>query len=227
MASIGIHTAGKLLRPSLHPTNKSNQIFCPNPHLYISNNTKKNPQQFPSASIAPPQRTILSPHHQDEELTELNSDSHIKSEEFLGKIDSWVENSVTDIVNNLKQAPLLVQIYSEFDGKIKIETRKAVVDEWAEVRDEWRSGESKSPDGLIFVEELERESEEFGEGVSRAWGIVVQGKGRERGPACYLLRTDRVCAGLGLGFCTHFCLMRVKSFTDSALDQFKDSWLLQ
>lgn len=157
---------------------------------------------------------------------EPGSDSH-KNEDLVGKIDSWVQDSVTDIVKNLKQAPLLVQIYSEFDGTIKIQTEKAVVDQWPAVRDEWRSGESKSPDGLIFVEELERESEELGEGVTRAWGIVVQGKGCERGPACYLLKTDRVCAGLGLGFCTHFCLMRVKSFRDCALEQFKDSWLLQ
>lgn len=128
-------------------------------------------------------------------------------------------------MKNLKHAPLLVQIYSEFDGGVKIQTEKAVSDKWAVVRDGWRSGEWKSPDGLIFVEELERESSDE-EGVRRAWGMVVQGKGAECGPACYLLKTDRVCAGLGLGFCTHFCLMRVNNFRDSALEQFQDSWLL-
>lgn len=158
------------------------------------------------------------------------SGSRIESDDHLGRIDSWVQNSVPDIVKNLKQAPLLVQIYSGFDGGIQIQTEKAVLEEWPATRDEWRSGESKSPDGLIFVEELERESDEnqeLGEGVTRAWGIVVQGKGAECGPSCYLLKTDRVCAGLGLGFCTHFCLMKVKNFRDSALEQFNDSWLLR
>lgn len=169
-------------------------------------------------------------HRQHEELTEPVSDSNAKTDDHLGKIDSWVQGSVSDIVKNLKQAPLLVQIYSEFDGGIRIRTGRAVSEEWSAARDEWRSGESKSPDGLIFVEELGRESgenRESVEGTTKAWGIVVQGKGAECGPACYLLKTDRVCGGLGLGFCTHFCLMRVNNFRDSALEQFKDSWLLR
>ena len=85
-----------------------------------------------------------------------------------------------DIVKNLKQAPLLVQIYSGLDGGVRIETEKAVAEEWPAAREGWRSGESKSPDGLIFVVELERERESESElGVTRAWEIVVQGKGDE------------------------------------------------
>ncbi|XP_057778426.1 uncharacterized protein LOC130997187 [Salvia miltiorrhiza] len=225
MASIRIHTSGKLLsrRPSFLPTNKPNQIFTMNTLLP----TKKSPQQFPSASIAPSHHAIHPAHCEIEESIEPASDSSIKSDDPLGRIDSWLQDSVPDIVKNLKKAPLLVQIYSGFDGGIRIQTEKA---KWPMARDEWRSGESKSPDGLIFVEELERErggNGELEEGVTRAWGIVVQGKGAECGPACYLLKTDRVCAGLGLGFCTHFCLMKVNNFRDSALEQFKDSWLLQ
>ncbi|XP_047946063.1 uncharacterized protein LOC125192508 [Salvia hispanica] len=220
MASIGIPTAGKLTtgRPSLHPANKPNQNFTP-----IRTKKFKPPRQFPSASIGP---TLPPAHH--------GSDESIDSRDPPAKIDSWLQDSVPDIVKNLKQAPLLVQIYSGLDGGVRIETEKAVAEEWPAAREGWRSGESKSPDGLIFVEELERGSE-LGEesesesklGVTKAWGIVVQGKGAECGPACYLLKTDRVCAGVGLGFCTHFCLMKVNNFRDSALDQFKDSWLLQ
>lgn len=234
MASIGIHSGGKLLYPSFLPRNKSNQMFSSNPYLSISNDTKKIPQQLVSASITPSHHQgIVSPHP-----GEVVTDSHSKDGEFLGNIDSWLQDSVADIVKNLKQAPLLVQIYSEYDGvsengRAKIQTEKAILEKWPLVKGEWRSGESKSPNGLIFVEELdqdpdqENKNQDFEEGATRAWGIVVQGKGVECGPACYLLKTNRVCSGLGLGFCTHFCLMRVNNFRDSALEQFKDSWLLQ
>ncbi|KAG6402032.1 hypothetical protein SASPL_138902 [Salvia splendens] len=156
MASIGIPTAGKLTtgRPCLHPASKPNQNFTA-----IRTKKFKPPRQFPSASITP------ALHGSEESI-----DSRTRGGDPLAKIDSWLQDSVPDIVRNLKQAPLLVQIYSGLDGG---------------------------------------------------------GKGAECGPACYLLKTDRVCAGVGLGFCTHFCLMKVNNFRDSALDQFKDSWLLQ
>ncbi|KAL3834755.1 hypothetical protein ACJIZ3_009491 [Penstemon smallii] len=142
-----------------------------------------------------------------------------------------MQESVTEIVKNLKQGPLLVHIYSdnEFE-KVKIKTEKACLGEWPVVKKEWENGELKSPDGLIFVEELDSENlnyQDCEESMARAWGVVVQGKGMECGPICYLLKTNRVCGGLGLGFCTHFCLMRVKNFRHSALEQFNDSWLLQ
>ncbi|KAL1542060.1 hypothetical protein AAHA92_26200 [Salvia divinorum] len=215
MASIGIHTAAKLTtrRPSLHPANKPNQNLTASLKF-------KPPRQFPSASIAPSHPALPRTRRGSGE----SIDSRAKGGDPLARIDSWLQDSVPDIVKNLKQAPLLVQIYSGLDGGVRVETERAVPEEWPAAREQWRSGESKSPDGLIFVEELERESEP---GATRAWGIVVQGKGAECGPACYLLKTDRVCAGLGLGFCTHFCLMKVNNFRDSALDQFKDSWLLQ
>ncbi|XP_049409540.1 uncharacterized protein LOC125872791 [Solanum stenotomum] len=147
-----------------------------------------------------------------------------------GKIDEWMSESVVDIVKNLKQAPLLVQIYSE-DGKgqVKIKTERAVEEDWPMKKSQW---EKRSPDGLIFVGELGSEDEklveEEGEGITKAWGVVVQGKGMECSPACYLLKTSRVGAGFGMGlFCTHFCLAKVQNFRDSALMQFQNSWLLQ
>ncbi|KAI3458464.1 hypothetical protein Pfo_015127 [Paulownia fortunei] len=234
MASIGIHSGGKLLYPSFLSRNKSNQIFSSNPFLSISNNTKKIAQQLVSASVTSSNSAVVSAPPGEEVMADSNSKDGV----FLEKIDSWMQDSVADIVKNLKQAPLLVQIYSENDGasengRVEIQTEKAIVEQWPVVKGEWRSGESKSPDGLIFVEELEQDpdqgnvNQDFGEGVSRAWGIVVQGKGVECGPACYLLKTNKVCAGMGLGFCTHFCLMRVNNLRNSALEQFKDSWLLQ
>lgn len=154
------------------------------------------------------------------------------------KLDRWMRGSVEEIVKNLKKAPLLVQVYSDGSGEEKAEIRaeRAVVEEWPAVKGEWESGERRSPDGLIFVEELRDDGEddceddgEDNETVTRAWGIVVQGRGAECGsPVCYLLKTSKVGAGIGMGlFCTHFCLVRVKSFRESAFCQFKNCWLLQ
>lgn len=149
-----------------------------------------------------------------------------------GKIDEWMKESVVDIVKNLKQAPLLVQIYAgEGKGDVKIKTERAVEEDWPIVKSEWESGEKRSPDGLIFVGEIGSEDEKIVEEegrITKVWGVVVQGKGVECSPSCYLLKTSRVFAGFGMGlFCTHFCLARVQNFRDSALVQFKNSWLLQ
>nr|XP_009771624.1 PREDICTED: uncharacterized protein LOC104222129 [Nicotiana sylvestris] len=159
-----------------------------------------------------------------------------KTETVLsGKLEEWMKGSMVDIVKNLKQAPLLVLVY-DGEGQVKIKTERAVVEDWPVVKSEWKSGEKRSPDGLIFIEELGTEgelrdgkiAEESEECITKAWGVVVQGKGVECSPACYLLKTSRVGAGLGKGlFCTHFCLARVQNFRDSALEQFKDCWLLQ
>nr|GLL28052.1 uncharacterized protein LOC109193963 [Ipomoea trifida] len=160
------------------------------------------------------------------------------------KLDRWMRGSVAEIVKNLTRAPLLVQVYSDGGEEENADVRaeRAVVEEWPAVKGEWESGERRSPDGLIFVEELRDDgvnddeeesfngvnSEEGNETVTRAWGIVVQGRGAECGPVCYLLKTSKVGAGIGMGaFCTHFCLVRVKSFRESAFCQFKNCWLLQ
>ncbi|KAL4574966.1 hypothetical protein LXL04_021806 [Taraxacum kok-saghyz] len=158
---------------------------------------------------------------------DLSCDSPGVSEKF----DEWMRNSVTDIVKNIKQAPLLVQIYA--DGVVK--TEKAVESEdWPNVVKEKPS----SPDGIILVEELrdkfdpvnsgDGSEEEDGNGT-RVFGVLIQGKfkGRDRcKSACYLLKTSSVNGGMG-PFCTHFCLMKVHSFSKSASSQLNDCWLLQ
>ncbi|KAL6533008.1 hypothetical protein OROMI_027120 [Orobanche minor] len=225
MASIGIHSGGNLSYASFPPVNRFNQFSSSIPLSSISSNkTKKLPKPLVSSSTTSSNPTLVS-----------TPDSHIEDGFFLEKIDSWMQESVSEIVRNLKKAPLLVQIYSgNENGKVRIETEKAILDNWPAKKDEWRrNGESKTPEGLIFVEELgldcdqENPDRDSGEGVTRAWGIIIQGKGVECGPACYLLKTNRVCAGMGLGFCTHFCLMRVNNLRDSAFEQFRDYWLLQ
>ncbi|KAI3517503.1 hypothetical protein L1887_16718 [Cichorium endivia] len=144
------------------------------------------------------------------------------------KFDEWMRNSVTEIVKNIKQAPLLVQIYA--DGVVK--TEKAVeAEDWPNVVKERPS----SPDGIILVEELgdKIDPADSGDGLeedgTKAFGVLIQGrfKGRDRfKSACYLLKTCSVNGGLG-PFCTHFCLMKVHSFSKSASSQFNDCWLLQ
>ncbi|CAI9295844.1 unnamed protein product [Lactuca saligna] len=145
------------------------------------------------------------------------------------KFDEWMRNSVTEIVKNIRQAPLLVQIYA--DGVVK--TEKAVeAEDWPNVVKERPS----SPDGIILVEELQDKIDpaDSGDGLeeengTRAFGVLIQGrfKGRDRcKSACYLLKTSSVNGGMG-PFCTHFCLMKVHSFSKSASSQFNDCWLLQ
>ncbi|KAL4333017.1 hypothetical protein GQ457_07G019720 [Hibiscus cannabinus] len=146
------------------------------------------------------------------------------------KIDEWMRDSVAEIVKKLPESPLLVHIFSDVkDNSTKMRTEKAEEDKWALVKQKWEKGESPMPDGLIFVEEIEQQEEvPESESESRAWGIVVQGctGGGAAGSACYLLKTSRVGSGFGSG-CTHFCLVRVKSFTETAFSQLKGCWLLQ
>ncbi|KAK8552651.1 hypothetical protein V6N13_121035 [Hibiscus sabdariffa] len=142
------------------------------------------------------------------------------------KIDEWMRDSVAEIVSKLPESPLLVHIFSDVkNNTTKMRTEKAEEDKWALVKQKWEKGESPMPDGLIFVEEIEQQ-EEVPESESRAWGIVVQGCTGAADSACYLLKTSRVGSGFGSG-CTHFCLVRVKSFTETAFSQLKGSWLLQ
>ncbi|KAG6424359.1 hypothetical protein SASPL_114776 [Salvia splendens] len=77
-------------------------------------------------------------------FTEESINSRTRGGDPLEKIDLWLQDLVPDIVRNLKQAPLLVQIYSRLDGKVRIETEKAVPEVWPAAREGWRSGESKS-----------------------------------------------------------------------------------
>ncbi|CAL5404749.1 unnamed protein product [Camellia sinensis] len=148
---------------------------------------------------------------------------------FSSNLDEWMRDSAAEIVKNLREAPLFVQIYAANNGgATRLETEKAVAEDWPVVARRWKDGDTPSPDGLILVEELGGgdEEEEEEERVTRAWGVVVQGKGVECGPVCYLLKTSRV-VGSGLGLCcTHFCLMKVQGFRESALSQLTNCWLL-
>ncbi|KDP21649.1 hypothetical protein JCGZ_03320 [Jatropha curcas] len=140
------------------------------------------------------------------------------------KLDEWMKDSVVEIVKNLREAPLLVQVYDKGETTA-LKTEKAVEEEtWSTVKEKWGKRETPLPEGVIFVEQLDEEDPE--EITTRAWGIVVQGKGVDCGPVCYLLKTSRVGSGLG-AFCTHFCLMKVKSFRESTRSQLKNFWLLE
>ncbi|CAL0327548.1 unnamed protein product [Lupinus luteus] len=157
------------------------------------------------------------------------------------RLDVWMRESVVEIVKNLKEAPLLVQVYAKNknrEGETSISTeKKVVVEDWPEVKKRWEAGETPLPDGVIFVEEIGSDEEPAnggagngGERTTRVWGVVVQGKGVGCEPVCYLLKTCRVGSGPGIGFglcSTHFCLVRVKSFRETAQSQLKNCWLLQ
>lgn len=142
------------------------------------------------------------------------------------KLDKWMKESVVEIVKNLREAPLFLRWYTTEDGKgARLETEKAVEeDRWPILEKQWKSGSTPTPEGIMFVEELE--DEDYEDGESKAWGIVIQGRGVERGaPVCYLLKTSRA-AGLGM-WCTHFCLVRVKNFRETTKSQLQNCWLVQ
>ncbi|XP_030540528.1 uncharacterized protein LOC115748214 [Rhodamnia argentea] len=150
------------------------------------------------------------------------------------KLDDWMEGSVVEIVRNLREAPLFVHVYDDsrsggggggLDGEsIRLRTEKRVREEdWDCVKMKWEKGEVQKPEGVIYVEELE-DGENEQDNVNKIWGLVVQGKGANCRPACYLLETCRVGSGLG-SVSTHFCLMKVKSFRESARSQLMKSWL--
>ncbi|XP_010558045.1 PREDICTED: uncharacterized protein LOC104826832 [Tarenaya hassleriana] len=140
------------------------------------------------------------------------------------EMDRWMKESVVEIVKNLVHAPLLVQVYGGGGAVV------AKAEEWEAVKGRWVKGETELPEGMIFVEELDGgESPEGcgcgGEGT-RAWGLVVQGKGSETGPVCYLLKTTRVSGSdPGMGS-IHFCLVRVSSFTETTESQLRNCWIV-
>lgn len=229
MASLGIRHGvnPRLIQNSLR-TDRSNHISRFTSCLSIPNHAKNNPKQRVSASAALSSYPVSSPYNNFEpQFYRIEENDKVQSEPtFSEKLDEWLRDSVVEIVKNLKQAPLLVQIYANNnEGSMEVKTEKAIAENWTDVNREWTDGDRPSPDGIILVEELEDENDL--ETETKAWGVLIQGKGveKERGPACYLLKTSRVGSGLGL-FCTHYCLVRVKSFSESAVSQFKDCWLL-
>ncbi|KAL9247821.1 hypothetical protein vseg_021209 [Gypsophila vaccaria] len=148
------------------------------------------------------------------------------------KFDRWMKESVGEIVKNLKEAPLFVHVYGGDQPDTRLKTEKAVAEEWAQLKGKWVKGEEPSPEGIILVEEL-KESEiginddDLGRNdeSTKAWGVLIQGKGEEGGIACYLLKTSRVgCGNLGM-FSTHYCLVKVNNFRESARSQLTKCWL--
>ncbi|XP_073016096.1 uncharacterized protein [Primulina eburnea] len=234
-AANGIQPRGNMANSSFHRANKSNRVYSTNPCLRTFNQTKITAKKPLSVSFDLSNNPAIVSSPTDDVLKgayESRSKDSVSSE----KIDPWIQESVADIVKNLKKAPLLVQIHAENNEvgekrRLEFKIEKAIFENWDFLKSEWENEGSKTPDAVVFVEELEHDQEnsnqELVEGVNRVWGMVVQGKGMDCVPRCYLLKTNRICGGLGLGFCTHFCLMRVMDFRESALEQFKDCWLLQ
>ncbi|KAK9283822.1 hypothetical protein L1049_012076 [Liquidambar formosana] len=235
MASLGIRCGGN---PSLNrapgglnPRDPPNARSC---SLVICNHTDSNGRRGRGISTAATATATAIPVLSRSYLEPNGKQKRIETETVgYEKIDEWMRDSVVEIVKNLREAPLLVQVYSKNDGATRLKTEKAVVDDWPVVAGKWKDGEIPLPEGVILVEELkEKKDSDEGDGgdggekeaITKAWGIVIQGKGVECGPACYLLKTSRVRSGLGL-FCTHFCLVKVKSFMETAQSQLTKCWL--
>ncbi|KAI3757780.1 hypothetical protein L6452_05323 [Arctium lappa] len=218
----------------------------------VSGSTRHQSLTFPNLAVKPPNRGVSTAVNatalahrsalslfdgdldlQTERIDNTDDDKYndrtfIESPRVSEKLDEWMANTVTEIVKNIRQAPLLVQIYA--DGEVKT-NKSLAANEWPELI---KHRSSSSLEGVILVEELEKKNSdgEFDEedGSTRAFGVLVQGKmkGRDQCKStCYLLKTSSVNGG-GLGhICSHFCLMKVQNFHKSAFSQFSDCWLLQ
>uniref|UniRef100_A0A1J3DVL4 DUF7804 domain-containing protein n=1 Tax=Noccaea caerulescens TaxID=107243 RepID=A0A1J3DVL4_NOCCA len=158
------------------------------------------------------------------------------------KLDEWLRDSVVEIVKNLRESPLLVHLYAEANGALTTTATSPEAEDWPALEGRWDRGEERTPEGVILVEKLadddvadeELEGDENYDGCNggacgestSAWGIVAQGRGTDCSPVCYLLKTTRVGSGIGT-VCTHFCLVKVKSFRETAVSQLNNSWLVQ
>eukprot|EP00262_Sarcandra_glabra_P016509 TRINITY_DN5410_c0_g1_i1.p1 TRINITY_DN5410_c0_g1~~TRINITY_DN5410_c0_g1_i1.p1 ORF type:complete len:226 (+),score=22.36 TRINITY_DN5410_c0_g1_i1:125-802(+) len=157
--------------------------------------------------------------------------SKIKDPVSPDKLDQWMQDSVSEIVRNIAEAPFLVHVYSENDANESsssstvLEREIAMAEIWPRILMRWEKG-GQIPDGVILVEELKDEEEEsdggddsnVGSRSSRSWGIVVQGRGVDCA-SCYILKTTRV------EYCTHFCLVRADCFGESPELQMRNCWL--
>ncbi|KAL7202505.1 hypothetical protein ACSBR1_034054 [Camellia fascicularis] len=130
---------------------------------------------------------------------------------------------------------------------MRLVKEKADADSWPTIKGRWDGGISPIPNGVILVEELkpkqvsdklfdDDDDDDETKGIdnnnnsnsqlqystTKIWGVLIQAKGLN-GTACYILKTCRV--ENFLGFCTHFCLLRVECFVDNAETQLKKLWL--
>ncbi|PWA73457.1 hypothetical protein CTI12_AA259280 [Artemisia annua] len=161
----------------------------------------------------------------ENDYTIIESTPRVSETETL---DELIHSSVTEIVKNIKHAPLLVQIFT--NGEVKTSKVSKDKNNWTK----HRSSLSSLLEGVILVEELGSNGDEHDIDGARAYGVLIQGKVKGRDECkstCYLLKTSSSENGgdlaLGLGFCTHFCLMKVQSFHENVFKQFNDCWLLQ
>lgn len=171
--------------------------------------------------------------------------------EVTTDLDRWMKHSVTEIVRNVGEAPLLVRIYSDGIGSgvssntcgVRLVTEKAEPDSWSQITRRWEQGTDIAPNGIILVEELNNApqqgryllsdnsddssadmSQNTAATATRLWGLLIQGQGAADGGACYVLKTCRVLSAFGA--CTHFCLAKADcSSGESAELQMKKVWL--
>ncbi|KAF3556203.1 hypothetical protein F2Q69_00015002 [Brassica cretica] len=129
----------------------------------------------------------------------------------------------------------MVNLYAEGNGGLTTTATNPAAEDWEAMEGRWGRGEERTPEGVVLVEKLadnevtERDDYDggaCGEGATSAWGIVAQGRGTDSGPVCYLLKTTRVGSGVGT-VCTHFSLVKVRSFRETAVSQLNNSWLVQ
>ncbi|CAN0923809.1 hypothetical protein LINGRAHAP2_LOCUS33766 [Linum grandiflorum] len=178
-----------------------------------------------TAAAVEGKKTALAAENLGERRTKLEEEEECGIE--AESLEEWMRESVTEIVKSLSaEGPLLVHVFADEEGRKRLEKEEGAEEgDWRRLSEKWRKREAESPEGVIFVERIHDGEEEVA-AAAEEWGVVVQGRGARCGPVCYLLKTSRVGSGAGMG-CTHFCLMRVRSFRETARSQLKNCWLLQ
>ncbi|KAF8048310.1 hypothetical protein N665_2565s0001 [Sinapis alba] len=117
------------------------------------------------------------------------------------KIKEWLRDSVVEIVKDLRESPLLVHLYAEANGGLSTTAKNPEAEDWKTMVGRWGRGDKRTPEGVIFVEN----------------GLWTD-----------LLPTENDPGRSGMGtVCTHFCLVKMKSFRETALSQLNNSWLVQ
>ncbi|XP_031117121.1 uncharacterized protein LOC116020746 [Ipomoea triloba] len=215
MASLNFHSAKTHSFPDFNPPKSQSNPFLAALAVSGEETQRRRCRRHRVFAVSPPCSRQLTHRSSDQPRRDVNP----------AELERWMKGSVEEIVRNLEggsaaaaAAALVVEVYAG-DGEARFKAEKAVADEWAALREEL---ERKCPDGLIFVEEL---CDGGDGGGDRCWGIVIQGRDCAA-PVCYLLKTCRAAAAAGVELsCTHFCLVKVKSFRESAFGQFMNSWL--
>ncbi|MCL7034051.1 hypothetical protein MKW94_016356 [Papaver nudicaule] len=150
------------------------------------------------------------------------------------KLDEWL-TYIFSTVKNIEEAPLLVHIYSSKDkgGISPVESQPTIPIPIIEKRKEG----SPVPDGIILVEQLNVDNDQYNDTVdeipsimtncsssTKTWGVVIQGRGADSASSCY---SQDMSSRVVIKILHSLLLVKATCFGEIADLQLKNSWLLR